>query len=148
MVYDYKLTFNELSQKDRPFTIHRYNIQTLCTELHKVYHNLSQTIFRNLFAWNSNSYYFRSKFHFQISQVRTVLKGSNSIRYYGPIIWSLVPGEIRYTYSLEKLTSNIRKWNPNDCPTEFVKITWLDFWKYLNSISTFSMLHLVVLDSI
>ena len=30
-----------------------------------------------------------------ISQIRTVLKTSNSIRYYGPINWSLVPVEIR-----------------------------------------------------
>ena len=108
MVYNYKLTFKELSQKDRSFTIHHYNIQTLRIELHKLYHDLSQTI------PNRYSYYFRSTFGFHIPQVRAVLKGSNSIRYYGPIIWSLVPEEIRHIDSLEKFKSKIRRWKSND----------------------------------
>ena len=37
---DYELTFEELLEKDELFTIHHYNIQTLCIELYKVYHNL------------------------------------------------------------------------------------------------------------
>ena len=41
LVYDnYELTSDELLEKDGPFAIHHYNIQTLCIELYKVYHNL------------------------------------------------------------------------------------------------------------
>ena len=46
---DSELTTEELFEKDGSFTIHHCNIQTLCIELYKVYHNLSQTIFSNLF---------------------------------------------------------------------------------------------------
>ena len=46
---DSELTTEELLEKDGSFTIHHCNIQTLCIELYKVYHNLSQTIFSNLF---------------------------------------------------------------------------------------------------
>ena len=36
LIYNgYKLTLEELLEKDRSFTIHHYNIQTLCTELHE-----------------------------------------------------------------------------------------------------------------
>ena len=42
---DYELTFDEILEKDGSFPIHHYNVKTLCTELYKVYHNLSQTIF-------------------------------------------------------------------------------------------------------
>ena len=46
LVYDdYELTFGKLLDKEGSLTIHHYNIQTLCTELYKVYHNLSQAIF-------------------------------------------------------------------------------------------------------
>ena len=46
LIYDdYELTFEELLEKDGSSTIHHYNIQTLCIELYKVYHPLSQTIF-------------------------------------------------------------------------------------------------------
>ena len=88
------------------FTIHHYNIQTLCIESYKVYQNLQQTISSSLFTRNSNSYNLRSKADFFILQIRTVLKESNSVRYYGAIIWSLVPQEIRYTDSLEKMKLN------------------------------------------
>ena len=47
---DYILTFDELLEKDGSFTIHHYNIQTLCIELYKVYRHLSQTIFSELFT--------------------------------------------------------------------------------------------------
>ena len=89
LIYDdYELTFEELLEKDGRFIIHCYNIQTLCIELCKVCHNLSQTIFSDLFTGNINSYNLRLKPDFVIPQVRTVLKGSNSIRYYGLLIWS------------------------------------------------------------
>ena len=63
-----------------------------------------------------NSYNLSLKPDFVIPQVRTVLKGSKSIRYNGSIIWSLVPEEIRYTDSLEKFKNKIRRWKPNNCP--------------------------------
>ena len=46
LVYDdYVSTFKELLEKDNSFNIHRYNIQTLCIELYKVFSRQSQTIF-------------------------------------------------------------------------------------------------------
>ena len=86
---------------------------------------MSQTIFSDLFIRNSNSYNLRLKSDFAIPQVRTVLKGSNSIKYYSPIILSLAPGKIRYTDSLEKLKNKIRLKGGNliIADVAFVKIT-------------------------
>ena len=39
-----------------------------------------------MFTININGYYLRSKSDFFIPQIRNVLKGSNSVRYFGPII--------------------------------------------------------------
>ena len=75
----------------------------------------------DLFTRNINSYKLRLKPDFVIPQVRAVLKGSNSIRYYGPIIWSLVPEEIRYTDSLEKFKNKNRRWKPTNCPCRICK---------------------------
>ena len=76
---DYESTFEDLLTKHGSFTAHHYDIQTLATELYKVYNNISQTIFGELLRRNNNGYYLRSKFNFVIPQIRTVLKGSNSI---------------------------------------------------------------------
>ena len=122
LIYDdYELTFQELLQKDGSFTFYHYNIQTLCTELYKVYHNLSQTIFSGLFTRNSSSHNLCSKFDFVIRQVITVLIGSNSVWYYGPIIWSFVPEENRYVDSLEKFKNKIRRWKLNNYPCRICK---------------------------
>ena len=69
--------------------------------LNTVYHKLSLTVFSELFTRNSSNYDLRSKCDFVIPQVSTAFKGSSSISYHGPIIWSLVPGKISYTDSLE-----------------------------------------------
>ena len=117
LVYsDYESTFEDLLTKDGSFTVHHYNIQTLAIELYKVYNNISQTIFGELFTRNNNGYYLRSKSDFVIPQIRTVLKGSNSIRYFGPIIWNLIPEELKNITSLNIFKKEIRRWKPKNCP--------------------------------
>ena len=117
LVYsDYESTFEDLLTKDGSFTVHHYNIQTLAIELYKVYNNISQTIFGELFTRNNNGYYLRSKSDFVIPQIRTVLKGSNSIRYFGPIIWNLILEELKNITSLNIFKKEIRRWKPKNCP--------------------------------
>ena len=96
LVYsDHGSTFEDLLTKDGSFTVHHYNIQTLALELYKVYNNISQTIFWELFTRNNNGYYLRLESDFVIPQISTLLKGSNSIRYFGAIIWNLIPEELK-----------------------------------------------------
>ena len=49
------------------------------------YHNTARTIFSDLFLRNNNTYNIRVKSDFAIPQIKTVLKGSNSVWYYGPV---------------------------------------------------------------
>ena len=81
-----------------------------------MYNNISQTIFGELLTGNNNGYYLRSKSDFVIPQIWTVLKGSNSIRCFGPIIWNLIPEELKNITSLNILKKEIRRWKPKNCP--------------------------------
>ena len=84
LVYDhYVLTLEELLEKDNSFTVHHYNIQTLCIELYKVFSGQSQTIFGDLFERKNINYNLRSQPDFVIPPVKSVYKGSNSLRYFG-----------------------------------------------------------------
>ena len=122
LVYaDYGSTFEELLEKDHSFTVHHYNIQTLCIELYKVFTGQSQTIFSDLFERKNISYSLRSQPDFAIPQVKTVYKGSNSLRYFGPIIWSLIPKKIKSCDTLASFISNIRQWRPDACPCRICK---------------------------
>ena len=108
-------------KKDNSFTVHHYNIQTLCIELYKVFTGQSQTIFSDLFERKNISYSLRSQPDFVIPQVKTVYKGSNSLRYFGPIIWSLIPKKIKSCDTLASFISNIRQWRPDACPCRICK---------------------------
>ena len=78
LVYDdYLSAFEELLEKDNSFTVHHYNIQTLCIELYKVFSGQSQTIFSDLFERKNINYNLRSQPDFVIPQVKSVYKGSN-----------------------------------------------------------------------
>ena len=122
LVYDNcRLTSDKFLEQDGSFTIHHYNIQIFCIKLYKVYLNLSQTIFSDLFTRKNSTYNLRSKSVFFIPQVSTVFKGSSSISYYGPIIWSLIPEKIRYTDSLESFKGKLRKWKPKGLPLSYMQ---------------------------
>ena len=56
------------------------------------------------------------KYDFVILQIKTVFKGSNSIRYYGTVIWNLIPAKMKHVDSLETFKSKIRMVKPNYCP--------------------------------
>ena len=110
MYDDYTSTFEELLEKGNSFTVHHYNIQTLCIELYKIYNNLSQTIFSELFVRNHSNYNLGSQSDFVIPEVKTVYLGSDSLRYFGPIICSLIPKEKKYSDSLDSFIRKIRQW--------------------------------------
>ena len=122
LVYDdYVSIFEELFEKDNSFTVHHYNIQTLCIELYKVFSGQSQTIFSDLFERKNISYNLRSQPDFVIPQVKTVYKGSNLFQYFRSIIWSLIPKEITNCDTLPSFISKIRQWRPDTCPCRICK---------------------------
>ena len=88
---NYVSTFEDLLEKGNSFTARHFNIETLCIELYKVFIGRSQRIFSDSFERKNINHNLRSQPDFVISQIKTVYKGSNSIRYCGPIIWSLMP---------------------------------------------------------
>ena len=109
------MTMNlHLLTKDRFFTIHHYTMQTFAIEWCKVHNNISQTILGKLFTRN-NGYHLRSKSGFDILQIRALLKGSISTRYFGPSIWNLISEELKNITSSNIFKKEIRIWKPKNC---------------------------------
>ena len=58
---------------------------------------------------------------FKTFNVKSVWNGTESLRHLGPIIWSLVPQDMK-RFSLSKFTKKIRKWKPEKCPCRICKV--------------------------
>jgi len=116
------LTFDELLRIDNSVTIHHRNIHSLAIELYKSKNNLSPDIIKEVFL---NREYqgpnLRSQMDFYAPLVKTVYKGEDSLRYLGPLIWNIMPTELKYSTSLHIFKNEIKKWIPNNCPCRLCK---------------------------
>ena len=92
IVYNDTVTsFENLLIKDKSFTIHHQNIQLLAIEIYKAIHNLPGGNLSEFFVRNNSNYNLCSKSKLLLPNVNSVLKGQNSISYFGSVIWNSIP---------------------------------------------------------
>ena len=113
-------SFQELLNKDNSFTAHYFNIQSFEIEMFKAVNNIAANIIDDLFT-TYHSYNLRSESKFFVPSVRIVHNGQNSIQYYGPLIWNMIPGYIKDSETLDIFRSKIQKWKPINCPCRLSK---------------------------
>ena len=104
-------SYVDLLVKSKSFTIHQRNIQSLAVELFKVKRNLSNVIMCNIFKKRTLTYNLRSQTDF----VNTRRYDLNSLNYFAPKVWDMIPLEIKNIHFLQKFKIEIRKWAPENC---------------------------------
>ena len=113
---DYELSFEQLLEKDKSFSIHHQNIHRLLVEIYKVFNNLSEKLFSQFFTRRNHNLGLRSESELVVPRVNSVLKGQNSLRYLGA-----VPLEIRNSDSLNLFKMKLKSWKPHKCPCRLCK---------------------------
>ena len=109
------LTFQQLLDKDNSVTIHDRNLQRLAVEMYKAKNGLSPLPMQALFSQQNYTHDLRNKKHWVVPAVRTVVYGTETIRYRGPKTWELLPTEIKEAKSLTEFKSKIKYWKPQGC---------------------------------
>ena len=133
LVYrDVESSFTELLEKDNTFTIHEKNLQTLAIEVYKIKNKIGSYIMQEFVSERiTDSRKLRNQSDFIIPRVNSVHNGDDSIRHLGPLIWQLIPHEIRFASKLSLFKKQIRKWRPDNCPCRLCK-PYLQGIGYLN----------------
>ena len=101
---------------DKSFCIHHQNIQRLLIEIYKALHDISGNSLKELFVKRESTISLWSKTELVIPSVNSVLKGKNSLRYFGSVIWNLLPIESRDDHSISSFARKIKQWKPIPCP--------------------------------
>ena len=87
IVYNDTITFfEELLVKDKTFTIHHQNIQSLAIEICKAMNNLPGGNLSEFFVRNNHNYNLLSRSELTVSRTNTIFKGQNPISYFGSVI--------------------------------------------------------------
>ena len=82
LVYkDIHLSFHEMLEIDKSFSIHDRNLQKLATEMFKVKNNLSPSFMKSIFILNECKYDLRKNPGFTGKNIRTTAYGSETISY-------------------------------------------------------------------
>ena len=126
---DYHSSFKELLEKDKSFTVHHRNIQTLSIELYKVAYGIAPEITKLVFPTKPQGKFVWENI-FQTFNVKTTSWGIESLGHLGPRIWSIIPKEYKML-SFKKFIKQIREWRPEKCPCRLCK-TWVQGLGFVN----------------
>ena len=89
-------SYADLLAKDKSFTIHQRNIQSLAIELFKVKRNLSNVIMSNILKTRAPNYSLRSQTDFVRDCVNAWRYGLNPLSYFAPKVWDMIPSEKKH----------------------------------------------------
>ena len=120
---DYERTYEELVSHNNSFSIRDQNIYSLGAEICKIANDLSVGNFKNLFD-------FKDKYTIHISLVNTELKGKNLIRYFGAVIWIVIPINVETATSLHDFKNRFKSWK-SECPCRLFR-TFLQVVGFIN----------------
>ena len=108
MFNDIITPFEELLVKDETFTMHHQNVQSLTIKMYKAVNNLPEGNLSEVFVRNNHNYNLHPISELTVPSINTVLKGQNSISYFGSVIWKSIPAELREINSFQVFKSEIK----------------------------------------
>ena len=125
---DKQSSFIELLEKDNSVSIHQRNLQVIAIEMFKVSNGLLPVLMNDIFKRRGEqTYNLRKHSQFYRPQVNSVYNGTESVSFLGPIIWDLVPNELKDIGNLAAFKKAIKKWSPEKCPCRLCKV-------YINNV--------------
>ena len=137
---DKQSSFIELLEKDNFVSIHQRNLQVLAIEMFKVSNGLSPVLLNDIFKRRGEeTYNLRKHSQFYRLKVNSEYNGTESVSFLGPIIWDLVPNELKDTGDLAAFKKQSKSGHRRNVLVGFVKfiLTMLVLFKKRGSCRIF-----------
>ena len=114
---DKQSSFIKLLEKDVSVSMHQRNLQILAIDMFKVSNGLSPVLMNDIFKLRGEETYNLTKISpFYKPVVNSVYNGTESLSFFGPIIWHLVSNELKDIGNLAPFKKKkIKKWSPEKC---------------------------------
>ena len=101
--------------KDRSKAVHQRNLQFLMTKMYQTKNGLNPAFMRETFCENQSQYNLRNSNDFSLPRIKTVIYGSETIRYRGPQAWATVPQFTKDSTSGTEFKRKIKSWSGESC---------------------------------
>ena len=85
-------------------------------EMFKIKNNLAPQFLNEIFQNRALPYNLRTNSNLSSRQVHSVCHFTESLSFYGPKIWELVPEDTKQSKSLKIFKNKIKKWVASRCP--------------------------------
>ena len=131
----WRILFWKSVKKGKSASVHHRNIQSLAIEVYKFTRGISVKLMEDIFISRAyNGPILRTNLDLEIPPVNTVYKGDDSLRHLGPLIWQIVPENLRNLNSLQSFKEGIKNWIPYKCPCRLCKeyIPGLGYLSYIS----------------
>ena len=112
---DQESSFEDLLGYDNSVSVHQKNLQVLMIEMFKTKHGLNPPFMKEIFCLQTNHYNLRNDRDFNLPRVRSVMYGSETVRYRGPQLWCTLPVSLRHSTNLIEFKTKIKAWKGNEC---------------------------------
>ena len=103
-------------------SIHHRNVQILASGILRVYTGSPTDFLNEVFSLKPpTNYNLRNLPEFTVRPVKTVHYGLNPLTYLGPIIWELLPNNLKILESVAVFEFKIKGFIPENCPCRTCK---------------------------
>ena len=110
MYNDKQSSFIKLLEKYNSVSIHQRNLQILAIEMFKVSNSLSTVLMKDIFRLRGElTYNLRKLSQFYRPKVNSIYNGTESVSFLGPVIWNLVPNELKDNRKLRSIQKSNQK---------------------------------------
>ena len=105
---DYSSPYDELLKRSKLTTLYNRRLQRMATFMYKVKNSLLPKTILDLFSIPDHKYNLRNS-DFSLRQFKTIKYGRNSLKYFGPYLWSKLDSSLRSSPSLKAFRDRVAK---------------------------------------